>query len=352
MNQLPLEVQTLYAELMERLSARDARRSIGHVPGSFVTKEVKGERYAYFQYSDPGSVKRQVYVGRKDAVLDAVIARWRGEREQLAEETTGIRRLCSLLRVGGAQVTDAATARVLKALAEAGIFHTDGVLVGTHAFVVIGNLLGVKWTGASLMTQDIDIAAEASVSVALPDAGADVPGVLEGLEMGFLPVPHLDARKPSTSFKVRGRGLRVDLLTPLRGRKASGPLTLRRFNAAAQPLPFLDFLIERPVRGVIVDGGGVLVHVPDPARFGLHKLIVSGEREATSHTKREKDLRQAAQVLSVLLEERPGDINVAWDDIVRRGKGWTRRVLDGVSSLKRIDSGIGGRLAAALARPA
>ena len=144
----------------------------------------------------------------------------------------------------------------------------------------------------------------------------------------------------------------MDLLTPLRGRRASGPLTLRRFNAAAQPLSFLDFLIERPVRGVIVDGGGVLVHVPDPARFGLHKMIVSGEREMTRHTKREKDLRQAAQVLSVLLEERPGDIGVAWDDVVRRGKGWTQRVMAGVSSLKRIDPEVGGRLAAALAHPA
>ena len=61
-----------------------------------------------------------------------------------------------------------------------------------------------------------------------------------------------------------------------------------------------------------------------------------------------KDLRQAAQVLSVLLEERPGDIALAWDDVVRRGKGWTRRVMAGVSSLKRIDPGAGGRLAAAL----
>ena len=106
------------------------------------------------------------------------------------------------------------------------------------------------------------------------------------------------------------------------------------------------------MRGVIVDGGGVLVHVPDPARFGLHKMIVSGEREMTRHTKREKDLRQAAQVLSVLLEERPGDIGVAWDDVVRRGKGWTQRVMAGVSSLKRIDPEVGGRLAAALAHPA
>ena len=68
------------------------------------------------------------------------------------------------------------------------------------------------------MTQDIDIAAETSICVALRAAGSDVPAILEGLEMGFLPVPHLDPRKPSTSYKVRGKGLRVDLLTPLRGR--------------------------------------------------------------------------------------------------------------------------------------
>lgn len=348
MNRLPLEVQTLYAELMERLSARDAHRSIGQVPGSFVTKEVKGERYVYFQYSDPGGVKRQAYVGRKDAALDAVVARWRAERGQLAEDTVGIQRLCSLLRVGGAQVTDAASARVLKALAEAGLFHADGVLVGTHAFVVIGNLLGVKWTGAALMTQDIDIAAETAVSVALPDSVADVPGVLAKLEMGFLPVPPLDPRKPSTSFKVRGRGLRLDLLTPLRGRRAAGPLTLRRFSAAAQPLPFLDFLIARPVRGAIVDGGGILVHVPDPARFALHKLIVSGEREMASHVKREKDLRQAAQLFSVLLDERPGDVAMAWEEIVRRGKGWTRRVTQGVNALRLLEPSTAGRVAAAL----
>lgn len=348
MNRLPLEVQTLYAELMERLSAREAHRSIGRVPGSFVTKEVKGERYVYFQYSDPGSVKRQAYVGRKDAALDAVIARWREERGQQTEENAGIQRLCSLLRVGGAQVTDAASARVLRALAEAGIFHADGVLVGTHAFVVIGNLLGVKWAGASLMTQDIDIAAEAGIGVALLASTADVPGVLGSLEMGFLPVPALDPRKPSTSFKVRGRGLRVDLLTPLHGRRATGPLTLKRFNAAAQPLPFLDFLIAQPVRGAIVDGGGVLVNVPAPARFALHKLIVSGEREVTSHVKREKDLKQAAQVFSVLLDERTGDVALAWEEVVRRGKGWTWRVLQGLNAMKRIEPAVGIRLAATL----
>jgi hypothetical protein len=48
MERIPLEVQNLYTELLDRLSAIDASRSIGHVPGAFVIKLVKGEAYYYF----------------------------------------------------------------------------------------------------------------------------------------------------------------------------------------------------------------------------------------------------------------------------------------------------------------
>lgn len=249
MDRIPLEIQTLYAELMERLSALEAGRSIGHVPGSFVTKTIKGDTYYYFQYSHPGGIKRQIYIGRKDKVLDEVVKKYREERGSIAEEEMGIQRLCTLLRVGGALLTDSASARVLKALSDAGVFRLGAVLVGTQAFLALGNLLGVKWTGGSLRTHDIDIAAKASVSIAIPDLRTDIPGLLEGLQMGFLPVPQLDPRKPSTSFKVRGKGLRLDLLTPLRGRRHQRPVIIPRLNAAAQPLPFLDFLITGPVRG-------------------------------------------------------------------------------------------------------
>jgi hypothetical protein len=46
----------------------------------------------------------------------------------------------------------------------------------------------------------------------------------------------------------------------------------------------MDYLIEGFERGAIIDGGGILVNVPSPARFGFHKLIVAGERGATVHT--------------------------------------------------------------------
>lgn len=344
MERMPLEIQTLYAELMERLSSLEAERTIGHVPGSFVTKIIKGDTYYYFQYSDPGGIKRQLYIGRKDRFLDEVVKQYQEGRQVFSEEEIGIHRLCSLLRLGGALLTDPASARVLKALSDGGVFHLGAVLVGTHAFLVFGNLLGIRWTGGLLRTQDIDIAAEATVSIAIPDIRADIPGVLEGLKMGFLPVPQLDPRKPSTSFKVRGKGLRVDLLTPLRGKRPQGPIVIPRLNAVAQPLPFLDFLITRPVRGAIIDGGGILVNIPDPARMAFHKLIISGERVTIMHTKREKDLRQAAQTFSILIEERPGDIRMVWEEVQLRGKGWVRRVNQGISGLSKIDSEAGKRI--------
>ena len=232
---------------------------------------------------------------------------------------------------------------------DGGIFRLDGVLVGTHAFLVLGNVLGVRWVGGSIRTQDIDIAAEPSLSIAFPGPGSDIPGVLEALQMGFLPVPQLDSRRPSTSFVVRGKGLRLDLLTPLRCRRVQKPVFIPRLKTAAQALPFLDFLITQPLRGAVVDGGGVLVNVPDPARFAIHKLIVAGEREAAMHTRREKDLSQAAQVFSILLEDRPGDIRIAWEEIRGRGKGWVKRVQNGVSALGRFaDPAIRERIGAFL----
>jgi len=87
MQRLPLETQTIYAELLDRLTALAARRSIGQAPGSFVEKSVRGQRYWYFQHSEPGGIQRQVYVGRHDAALDRVVARYREDRTALRCES-------------------------------------------------------------------------------------------------------------------------------------------------------------------------------------------------------------------------------------------------------------------------
>lgn len=348
MERLPLETQTLYAQLMETLLATEAQRSIGRLPGCFTTKTVKGQLYWYFQFSDPGGATRQIYVGRKNEVLDRVIDRFSSEREDSKPDVQHLQRLCALLRAGGAMVTDTASSRVLKALADSGLFQLGAVLVGTHAFVVLGNLLGVKWSGSALKTQDLDIATEASMSIGVPYLNVDVPQVLDRLEMGFLPVPPLNPKHPSTSFKVRGKSLRVDLLTPQRRGKETGPTVIPGIKAAAQPLPYLGYLIEGFERGAIVDGGGILVNVPSPARFGFHKLIVAGERGVAVHAKVEKDLLQAAQVLAFLVDERVGDVLIAWDEIQGRGKGWKARVISGLNRLERLYPGEHRKIAGSL----
>jgi len=106
------------------------------------------------------------------------------------------------------------------------------------------------------------------------------------------------------------------------------------------PSAFWTTSFDNPVKAAIVNSGGVLVNVPQPARFAFHKLIVSQERELTAHDKVEKDIMQVAQVISVLADERPGDLLLAWDEVKRRGKEWINRQKAGISMIKKSDPSV------------
>ncbi len=330
MQTLSITLQTAYAELLDQLVALDAQRTIGHLAGSFVSKRIKRGTYHYFQYSAPGGTTRQVYVGPSGRELDALVRRYELERGQAAGDRERVAELCAMLRAG-ATVTDAGSARVLRALADAGVFKLGGVLAGTHAFAVLGNVLGVRWT-THARTEDIDIAA-AVLEVAVPELRADIPDALESLGLGFLPVLGLSPKAPSTSFAVRGRALRVDLITPAKSRSGAS-VRIPRFNAAAAPLSFVELLLEDAQPAAVIDGGGVLVRVPHPAHFALHKLIIAKRRAAAFHTKREKDLAQAAQLIEALEELRPGELRRAWNHARARGPGWARGLREGAGLLE------------------
>jgi hypothetical protein len=338
MEKIPLETQTLYAELMEQLTAHEAQRSIGSLPGGFTSKKIRGEVYYYFQYSEPGGERKQVYVGKANVQLDRLVEKWKEKRPDFQADLKNIQRLSAQLRVGGAIVTGHAHARVLQSLADAGVFRMGAVLVGTHAFAVIGNVLGRRWEKRGLETQDVDIAWERDLDLAVPGLPeADVPNALERLQMGFFPVPALDPGNPSTTFKVRGSPLRVDVLTSAKSWKEEyKAITVRRFKTAAQALKFLDYLIESPIPAAVVDGGGILVHIPNPARYAFHKLIVAQERPVIEQAKVAKDLRQAYLLFTVLAEERPGDLREAWDTLVSRGKAWEKRAIMGMKAIEKL----------------
>jgi hypothetical protein len=324
---LPETVQTLYAELLDQARASD----FGDGSGSFVSKEIRGGRYWYLQQVEAGR-KRQTYLGRETPELLERIRAAQERRDDRGADERHRRDLVSMLAAGGAARESAAVIQVLRILANAGVFRRGGVLVGTQAFSCHANLLGVRFDAQSLRTADVDVAHRA-VSTTEEDDRTDMLAALRGADARFVAVPSFDPRDPSSSFRVRGRDLRVDFLVPAtRGR--SRPVYVPDLGAAADPIAGLDYLLDDTIDAVVVGGSGVLVNVPAPARFALHKLWVARQRPPSEQTKSRKDVRQAEQLLDVLAEDRPDDLQRAWEALSARGS--MRRTIR--TALARLDA--------------
>jgi hypothetical protein len=87
---------------------------------------------------------------------------------------------------------------------------------------------------------------------------------------------------------------------------------LPQLSAAARPLPGLGYLLEESAEAAILSGAGILVRVPDPAAYALHKLWLAERRNVAEQAKARKDRRQAAQIIDVLLTDRAADLRNAW----------------------------------------
>lgn len=319
----------LYSELLQQCAI--------HLPIdtgiSYTTKTVSGNKYIYLQYT-VGSRKKEISLGPNSEALQAKIAEQKERRAQAKEDIAGRERLVAMAIKGGAIGPSATEARVIEALARSGVFLAGGVLIGSHAFSVYGNMLGVQWPKAAMKTQDVDVAAaEERIPVAVSKNARPLLEVLQEADLGFHGVPALDNRKPSTSYTIRGKAFLVDMLTPMVGKPRSEPVYLKQLNTYAEPLRFLDYLIEGSVPAVIVARAGILVNVPDPARFALHKLVVSVRRGTHHAMKSRKDVMQASQLLEVLIEERPGEIILAIDAALEMPDKFMSQLKNGAEQL-------------------
>lgn len=339
---LPETVQTLYAELLDQLRMVEAESVGGPSTGSFVSKTIRGRTYWYLQKSE-GATKRQIYLGPETPELLERIRRSADRRNLTTADEKHRRELVAMIAAGGMVRESASVATVLRVLSDAAVFRAGGVLVGTQAFTCLANLLGVAFDKQSLRTADIDVAHDLAIGIGLAEtSGVDLPESTRAEEPAFFAEPELDARHPSTSFKVRGRDLRVDFLTPARrNARSHDPVLLRHLGVAARPLEGLDYLIEQSADAAIVAGSGIHVNVPSPARFALHKLWVASQRPASEAAKSRKDLRQAEQLLEVVIDSRPDDLTTAWAALAPR-RSMMKRVKSG---LARIDSVVREKIA-------
>jgi hypothetical protein len=330
---LSASAQSAYAELLEVTRHQELTRSVENLSGSFNKKTVKGATYWYYQFTDTaGGLTRQIFVGRDSDALRVLVEKAR------TKETSRLDALAKAAITLGCAATTPAHFRIVRRLSEIGFFQAGGVLAGAHAFLAYGNALGVTW-GDLARTQDIDFAhAGKNIELALPTTlEIETGDAITRLEAGLLPVPGFRPWEKTASFVSRvDKQLRVDFLAPVVGGKEE-PYEHDSLGVHLRPLRFLEFILEDIHQAVVISAvGPVMVNVPDPARFALHKILVFVERRARSPEKAKKDLRQATALIEALSEFRRDDLEALWRDILDRGAGWLERARKGIVALEQL----------------
>lgn len=308
---------------------------------SFKSKSISGNKYWYL-YISLGSTRREHYLGEESPdLLDRIEdekAAW-----QANEDDRELRkRLVGALVAGGMAPVTQDEGKLISLLERSGLFLAGAVLIGTMAFRAYANMLGVRWASEH-GTQDIDIAADNRYLVALPRPKESIHlrQLILDSGMGFFEVQALNRKQPSTSYKIKGADFRVDVLTPMRGRESKRPVSLEAFHTYAEPVRFLDYLLQDVQPAVLLYEHGIMINVPAPARFAVHKCVVSQQRPAAFATKSRKDLSQAEQLFQVLLELRPGDVPLAVAAAEQMGDPF---VNDFRAGLDLIDSGLAKKI--------
>lgn len=308
---------------------KDAK--VSELRGAPKLKTVRGRKYWYDQYRIGTEVVDR-YIGEDSEALRERLERL-GELAQARKANERERaRLMRVLRAEGYLMADAQTGQVVSAMERAGVFRLGGILVGTQAFRLYEGELGIRiGFGSSAMTDDIDIASFERLSLALGDT---VENSLSEVfsQLKFAPVPSLGDNRV-WRWKQTDRATLVEFLTPSFDEE-EGIRDLPALGVSAQSLHHLNFLIAEPIQAPLLYRSGVLVQIPRPERFAIHKLIVADGRKADSdRLKARKDRAQAEMLIEVLCDERPEDLADAYEKALAQGPAWRNRISE---SLKLI----------------
>lgn len=302
--------RTAYAQAKEIALAQDEVPLV--TAGSIQVEERSGSRFVYRYRYDATGKRVTEYLGPEGA--EETMRKVEQARAEIADSEMLARYSRDLRRIGFYSV-DNSTLVTVATLFNARIFGRGGVLVGTHAFGAIMNDLGVA-VAPFPMTEDVDLGRSERIEIAALPAGG-LLALLKQTGMPFHEVPQLRRKHPPTSFKVRGRKLKVDLLVPARGTPYE-PVEVPELGAHATGLPHFRFLLDSPVRSVLIGRDRIVpIVVPHAGRFCVHKLAVHSLRTGEDNPKREKDLAQAAVLAASLARDQDFVLKEAIDAMDR-----------------------------------
>jgi hypothetical protein len=326
MKLIPLNIQTLYADLVQQVQAASPDEA------TVIDYESGGHRYLRLQRW-VGAKRVSEQLGRADnpeAQQRAATARSELHYREQRRKTVSILR--DLMQGPATPL-----GKVLEAVSFAGLFRRGAVLVGTAAYQCYPPMVGCILPSGSQMTQDADLAT-ADLTLRTDDEASTLLDVLQLADPSFTSVMGLDSRSLPSKFRT-SNGFLVDVLTPMRRRSDANPMPLKNLRAGAVPLQHIDWLIEDTTQTIALHGHGVPVVVPRPARYAVHKLIISQKRQGADNPKRLKDLIQAEALMAALQFADPYSLEDALKDARKQGKkGWAEPIdksLKEVETMKR-----------------
>ena len=312
---LPLQVQTAYAELLQRF--RSAPQT--SIDGSILRVEKAGRSYWVARRRIGNTISEQS-IGPDSPEIQASVQVALQKQSVAADWNRDNARLVAMLRSAACLTPDQSTGKILLALDRIGFFRSGGILGGTHAFRHYPLHLGadVPQT-AYAMTGDIDVLAPAHMVLAGDDGSLTARLSKAGLAMRT--VFGLTEDDPQ-KWVIDGT-VELEILGPV-GRGGATSHRHKGVGERVQARRYLDYACKDPVQTVSLYRSGVLVTIPSPQRYALHKLLIAQLRKGDFALKKQKDLNQAAWLVAILAETQPYDLWEAWNDLSKRGVMWRK----------------------------
>jgi hypothetical protein len=330
---LPVVAATAFAQLHTAAMGQELARDASHLRGSYSIKKVKDKAHWYFSFREADQKLRQMYVGPDNAQTRLLVDYAKSKTPHT--NTQPLAKVASTLSC--ATITRQHLSVILR-LNEYGFFRAGGVLIGTHAFLAYSNLLGVRWASTE-QTVDIDFAhAGKNISIALPaNVRAEPHAAITTMPEGFLPLVQYRGNVGASYRHATQAEYQIDFLCPKHS-DSDAPIHIPNLDVALQPLRFMEFSLEQVQQTTLMDATGrcVVVTLPAPERYAVHKLLIIGERTGAFKAKISKDVAQAAALVAYFKTHDQRALTTAWQDAVSRGPGWVKRAMGGRAALAAV----------------
>lgn len=177
--------------------------------------------------------------------------------------------------------------KVLKRFYDTGILN-EVILVGSWCMYFYKEYFSPEKYNPSIRTKDIDFL------IPLPLRSKKKIDIVEILRKDGFIVTFSN----SGYMRLEHPEIMIDFLVPERGKGIDKPYPLPHLGVNAQALRFLDFLVDNTIA---IKSDDIIVRIPHPAAFGLHKLIISKRRK--TEEKSLKEQKEAITVLKTLIEK-------------------------------------------------